>query len=454
MKIFSILLLFSILLSSCSEYLDAKPDKSLVVPSELEDLQGLLDNTNVMNNSGSLGLLASDDIFTVDAGYLAFSSEWMRRGYIWQDDLFIGENFVSDWIRPYQQIFYSNVVLESLDKNPESNSPTFNQVQGSAYFYRAYAYFGLCQVFAPAYLENGSGALPGVPIKPDSNVNDHQALAELAKNYQLIIDDLNRSLELLPDKADYSTRPSKQAAHAMLSRVYLSIGNYGQAEFHAEASLSIGNDLVDFEEILSTNSFPMASARHLIPRMNKEIVFFDQLVSDSYLSNANFFADTTVINSYKEGDIRRLVFFYLNPSTGGNNFVGHFTGNFRYFNGITVSEVLLNKAECLARKGDGEGAIATLEILRSSRFEESKYSPLAWEDGNVLDVVLEERRRELICRGYLRWMDLKRLSFDPNYSKEIIRVIEGRNYRLDTKNSPMHFPIPQMETDLNDHINP
>lgn len=73
----------------------------------------------------------------------------------------------------------------------------------------------------------------------------------------------------------------------------------------------------------------------------------------------------------------------------------------------TFSEVLLNKAEVLARKGDFGGAMTVVNILRQKRM--STYIALtATDKDDAIKKVLEERRREMPFA--MRWYDIRRFS--------------------------------------------
>lgn len=90
---------------------------------------------------------------------------------------------------------------------------------------------------------------------------------------------------------------------------------------------------------------------------------------------------------------------------------------------LTVAEMMLIKAECLARKGAGESSVALLNQLRQSRFKKADYTPLTVSPGeDALTLVLKERRRELFFHGGLRLFDLKRLNRDPRFKQDLTRV--------------------------------
>ena len=64
---------------------------------------------------------------------------------------------------------------------------------------------------------------------------------------------------------------------------------------------------------------------------------------------------------YADEDLRRVIFFQ--SGSGGYRFKGSYTGILGVFCGLSVNELILTRAECRARSGDGEGARADLNRL-------------------------------------------------------------------------------------------
>ena len=94
-----IFLLVSSMMISCKKYLDAKPDQRQAVPSNLQDLQALLDNVLVMNRSfPAIGEAASDNYYVTVTDYNALATSQDKSLYIWQPDGVIPNG---QWISPY-----------------------------------------------------------------------------------------------------------------------------------------------------------------------------------------------------------------------------------------------------------------------------------------------------------------------------------------------------------------
>lgn len=125
MRNFSILFLLStILFCGCSksDFLDAKPDQSLVVPTSLEDFQAILDNDFDMNGVPNglgvvpeLGEIGSDDYYLTADLYQNRLTSLYRDFYTWSKDANSGDN-LNDWDRGYNCVFMANIVLDGLSQ--------------------------------------------------------------------------------------------------------------------------------------------------------------------------------------------------------------------------------------------------------------------------------------------------------------------------------------------------
>ncbi|GAB3654931.1 hypothetical protein GCM10028791_25870 [Echinicola sediminis] len=442
----------SFLASSCQEFLDVKPRKDIVVPRTLEDVQALLDNTNTFNNSPSIGLWASDDLVTNDQGFMGFREDWVRMAHTWDNQIFSNPEDGQAWNKPYQQILYANIALETLAgmEISEAEEEQAARIRGTALYYRASAYFVLCQLFAPAY---GTENALGVPLKRETDVNRWEKRPGLEENYQQMLADLEESLSLLPDNTIYWTRPSLQAAHGLLSRIYLAMGDYTAAETHASTALDLGGELLLLAEVKKSLDMPLPPYFYPIPRGNREVLFYEAIFSVSDLYSPNLMVASELISLYEEGDLRKELYFYPNEQTGGYNFIGNYTGDYLFFSGLTVSELLLTKMECLARRGALEEGQGIFNSWLLTRYEEGSFQPRNVPGADeFLEAVLRERRKEMVGRGLNRWMDLRRLNSDPRFAKTIIRKVNDKEYRLVPNDARYTFPIPANELQLNDLV--
>ena len=106
------------------------------------------------------------------------------------------------------------------------------------------------------------------------------------------------------------------------------------------------------------------------------------------------------------------------------------------FSGIAIDEQLLIRAECNARLSNKQKALDDINTLLVKRYRNGTYVPYAISNvPSVLDLVLRERRKELLMRS-LRWTDLKRLNV-LGAGIDLVRTVNGQTYKLNS-NSPRY----------------
>src|SRR5882724_616603 len=83
-----LLLLLPVLSGSCKkDWLNAKTNKNLAVPSTLGDFQQLMDNTDVINaNSPGLGEIGSDGHLVIPVYWQLYESSQEHNAYTWSHD--------------------------------------------------------------------------------------------------------------------------------------------------------------------------------------------------------------------------------------------------------------------------------------------------------------------------------------------------------------------------------
>src|SRR5665213_3239462 len=87
-----------IFLSSCKkDWLNAKPDKKLVVPETISDMQGMLDNDLwIFNrNQPSLGEIGTDDYYLLFSDWEGLFTNTERNAYIWAKDVYNNEAVIA-----------------------------------------------------------------------------------------------------------------------------------------------------------------------------------------------------------------------------------------------------------------------------------------------------------------------------------------------------------------------
>lgn len=422
-----------VLVSSCfSSWLDIKPDKKMVLPAALKDVEALLDNTQILNvDMPNLGEVSADDYFMYDDTWQSLSKPEYRNAYIWAESLYEGRTCGS-WNNAYQAVFYTNLALESLDRLPDGQSTAGLELRGAAHFFRAWAYFQLAQLFCDPYDGSDAGRKAGLPLRLESDIGIPSVRSSIRETYDLIQNDLARARELLPETQSIATRPSRAAAYGLSAIFYLQKGDYTRALQNAEECLSLYNELLDYNAVGKAQNYSFKL-------LNKEVIFHSSLLlSPSHAQNA-LNVDPELYSRFDDNDLRKDFFFRLN---GRNRaFIGSYNGNNTLFNGIATDEIMLIRAECLARSGKPEEAMTQLNHLLVHRYKDGTYREQDLSGKDLLDRILLEKRKQLVFRGR-RWWELRRLNKDPEYAKVLRRQLSGETYELNSNSRRYTLPFP------------
>ncbi|MBH2005674.1 MAG: RagB/SusD family nutrient uptake outer membrane protein [Sphingobacteriia bacterium] len=432
------ILLVSLSLTACSKFLDKKSDSKLAIPEKAEDFQALLDNTNFFNVfTTGMSESSADDYYLTEAAWTALTTEGDRNLYIWEKEVVFNLP-QNTWRNLYACVNYANIVLKGAEKFYNNTDENWRNVMGSACFYRANALNMVAETWAKAYNVSDAKFTLGIPLRLDPDFNRTSTRSNLQETFDQIIADLKTAIPLLPQQAKQLTRPSKAAAYALLSRVYLYMRDYPKAGLYADSSLQINNQLLNYNTLSTTAAYPF-------PRFNKEVMF--HMSGGTLLtSNVRALIDSNLYRSYATNDLRKTLFFRTNAD-GSQAFRGSYDGSSGNFVGIATDETYLTAAECKARSGDYKGAMTLLNTLLVTRWKPGTYIPFTVSgNAEALSKILIERRKELLLRD-LRWMDIKRLNLE-GAAITLKRQLGAKTYTLPPNDNRFALPIPQYVIDF------
>ncbi|SIQ61605.1 SusD family protein [Chryseobacterium sp. RU37D] len=164
------------------------------------------------------------------------------------------------WNTGYKAIIGCNKIITRFAQGKDADT---DQLIGENYFLRAYVYFSLVNMFGRPY--NQGPANLGVPLKTSDDVNDLPPRATVGAVYDQVISDLKKAEQLMTiNKPNiYAT---KEAAQALLSRVYLYMENNDQAIEYANKVINSGKF-----SLLSKTELPLYSTK--TPEINAETIF-------------------------------------------------------------------------------------------------------------------------------------------------------------------------------------
>ncbi|MEN5193451.1 RagB/SusD family nutrient uptake outer membrane protein [Sphingobacterium faecium] len=424
--------------SCCTDFLEVKPDIKMVIPKSLDHAELLLNDYTIMNTGyPTYGEWSADEYYVSSQTFDGLLNFHQRNTYTWMDIVY---DDIAQWQRPYKAIFNANQVLDIVTKNEANvDAERAKNLSGIAYFFRAFAFQQLAEVFAPAYQISTAQTEMGIPLRLAPAIDAPSVRASVQETYGQIIKDYKAAAARLPIEEAIKGRPSRASAYAGLARTYLYIGNHDKAYDYADSCLQLKADLMDFNTLKGTSTLP-------IPKFNVEVLFAAVSATAGPMSLNNGLVDSMLYLSYTDHDLRKSIFFRKNTvPLNSYSYKGSYdNAQANLFVGLTTSEMYLIKAEAAARTRKIDEALLALNKLIEKRFVKNQYIPVTERNATLLlPLILQERQKELVFRGR-RWSDLKRLNLDPQLQKTIKREINGVRYQLEPNSRKYAYRLPEI----------
>ncbi len=422
-------------ISACDKFLDAKPISTVAVPNTLKDLQSILDQYTVINRLDTYsGELSSDDMYVTDTDLATFE-DYVQRMYTWEKD-YIHPEPINDWYASYKPLFTANTVLSALPEVVANaqNETEWRNIKGQAHYIRGKMFLQLAAVFALAYDAQSSVTDPGVPLRTGTDFNERVERASVQHTFDQIVYDLKQAAANLPVVPKHVIRASKPAAFGLLARTYWYMRNYEKALLYTDSCLQLKNQLLDYNTLNASASVP-------IPNFNVEVLFESTVgtLPSIFIMPRQKIVSALYL-SYEANDLRKAIFFTDNKNGTYSFRAPYSLGTVSTI--LALDEVILIRAECLARTGKIAEAMSDLNTLLKKRYKTGTYTDRqASTQADALNMILTERRKELLMRG-LRWMDIKRLNKEgANIS--LTRTVAGKTYTLPANSRRFAMPIPE-----------
>ncbi len=217
------------------DFLEVKPQGQINAENYFQTPDHAIWATNAVYNQLrtwdviAFPFLAMTDIVSDDATKGSFPADAARIATF--DNFTYGPSFPEEirvaWRGYYRGIFRANTAIEGIAK-VDMNEQLKNRLIGECKFLRAHYYF---------YLVRWYGDIPLITKPLVESEYYNQPRAPKAQVYDLIIQDLKDAIEVLPEKSQYAPadlgRATKGAARGVLAKVYLTIGDFVNAEKYA-----------------------------------------------------------------------------------------------------------------------------------------------------------------------------------------------------------------------------
>ncbi|WP_316815123.1 RagB/SusD family nutrient uptake outer membrane protein [Pedobacter nyackensis] len=468
MKLLKYSIIGIFLLAGCKKYLSEEPTKLTSVQT-VDQLEALVNNApRFAEEQNSTAAFSTDDYEITRALYeknpSAFGNDQLQY-YVFSVDGVAGQSSDMLWSGEYKKIFAANLILENIDEVKGDNAIR-NRVKADAYFIRAYANWVLVNNYCAPYSAANLTSL-GLPLKKTVDYEESGKRATLKETYDFILSDIAEAQKTAPDDVDprLAWRVSQKAISAFLSRFYLFTGDYDRSLAESDKALATTKrELVDYNLLAAGNPETYPVNNTVITLNYSELNDWSSFNGSKYLYWKESYYTRYVTNPMQwyvpssallalydtQNDLRYKKLMIPN---GGLRMAVSDPETFRYtmfhdgshlLEGMTISEVLLNKAEVLARKGNPT-AMDPVNQLRMKRMVTGQFVALsATGKDDAIKKVLEERRRELPF--VMRWYDIRRFSVNDYPADDItvtrdffnvsitgVAVNSPKTYTLDAK---------------------
>lgn len=415
-----------ILLAGCKKYLEEEPKKQASIQT-VTQLEALVDNATAFYEERDITSVystddneISKDLYKKNPG--AFTIDNMQY-YVFSVEGLVGAAADELWNQEFKKIFTANLILANIG-NVTGDQATKDRVKADAHFIRAYSYWVLLNHYCAPYDETNMNSM-GLPIKNSIEYTSSLKRATLKETYDFMLADIAEAKKTTYDDVEprRAWRISQKAISAFMSRFYLFTRDYDKSIEEANKALATTTaKLVDYKTLVPGRSNTYANPavtlnyNELNDWVAAKFLYWSEFYYTRYIYNGSqwFIPSPALLASYDQANDLRYKNLMI-PS-GGRRFSVIEPSTYRYTmfsdgrnapTGPTVAEVLLNKAEALARKNDVGGAMQAVNLLRLNRM--STYIALTATDQNdAIKKVLEERRREMPF--VMRWYDIRRLS--------------------------------------------
>jgi starch-binding outer membrane protein, SusD/RagB family len=177
------------------------------------------------------------------------------------------------WTDSYRGIINSNKIIEFAERGVTSR---MDHLIGEMFYLRAFFYHTLVNIWGRPYSQDPFNN-PGVPVKTDTDRFNLPPRAPVAAAYELIVEDLKSAAALMSGfqrpASEYRIYASKEAAWALLSRVYLYMEENDLAIAYADSVINSGKfNLLQGEAYTKYPTF--------VPEDNAETIFACRSLKD------------------------------------------------------------------------------------------------------------------------------------------------------------------------------
>ena len=451
MKKYIIILMAALTLCSCTDYLNVKP-RGYDIASKLEHYEGLLYGTELFLMDNSFPYM-SMECYTNEDGYANAYSQvgnHVCNGYKWNPDVYREDETCGEW-NSFTTLLYNYNVIISEVMDAEDGTPEEKlAIQSEARMLRAWCTFMMSQFF---------GKVP--IIKVASTMDNKFELCSVEEVNEFVVTEMKESVDNLQDVPEHYLRVFKPTGYGLYGKVLFQLGKYDEASSALQKCLDL---------IKNQPAFGLRDYRPLMDA-GGDIDYIIAAETDPehlfYVGNMPRLWDSVYAAMYNllmfgvRNDLLEMFYpdrrdcrlaFHSSVSTGVSAYKKYVAtqtyaanmSNIATNIGLELPEIYTMQAECLARKGDLNGAADLLLALRTFRMDDGHAAIPATvvTKDDYVRFAFEERMREQFGMG-TSWFDMKRLWDDPlfQYLKPLyVHTVGSETYTFTEKALYMNYP--------------
>jgi hypothetical protein len=367
------------------------------------------------------------------------------------------------YISAYRAAETATRVIDNINIIPQDAAR--DNIEGQARFIRALNNFDMARIYSkiPTQSTDANNSL-GMYYLDVVDPFSKPSRPTVSETYTKVIADLLLAKDKIGSTNTLASgKATKAAVYALLSRVYLYMGDYPKV-------VEFGNLAIAGNTVCPRGSFvalwdDVNSAGVLFKLRIDQVdgvtpgVVFSQTIATGIRSE--YVAPKSVADLFKTTDIRKAAYFVTSAFNGTNynhiiKYNGRLTGNPAIVDikVLRLEEVYLNMAEAQFRINGG--GLAFLDAVRAQRYS-------TFVSGNetgaaLLTAILLERRLELAFEMD-RFFTLKRLGLamvrnavEGDYANGAGTKVEASALTIPAGDFKWQLPVPQSQIDLNSNL--
>lgn len=362
------------------------------------------------------------------------------------------------WSYAYYTISWANNIINNLNGKSENNvtKQDWDNLKAEALFMRALCHFDLVITYAQPYTSDPNSLGVPVILVTENGLPKRNTVKEV---YDQVVEDLIAAEGLISDSftrsdvSDAAAMVSKSAIQALLSRVYLYMGEWQKSADYATKVINSGKyslvDAADYVSMWSAQAAPKGGEIIFEVFGSNKNEYWDEsgwthlpyITGMGEEGSEDICATSDLFNLFEASDVRKTLFYKNENDNMVSKYHGKEGGIPRQVNVpiLRLAEMYLNRAEAILNGAAISGATARgdMEAIANKRGATVPAQPN----------IFEERRKELFFEGHIVYdyartgTPLVRTDFDGVNNKDV----PFPNYRW-------AMPIPKREMDANPNM--